>query len=115
VFNHRYGICAGGNASARHDLDALPRSYRTFKDASSAEFADAFEPRARRGCIGGTHSEPVTRGSIEWRIIAVRKDRLGQDAAKRLFNLDDFAMRRSPKGFGDFDYFLPRVSIGEHG
>src|ERR1019366_8985034 len=90
VLDHRYGVRSGRNARARHDLDALSRPQQTFKNASRADFTDAFEPRARRGRIRGPQGETVTRGTVEGRIVAVGKNRLRQDAAKGVLDFDGF-------------------------
>ena len=64
--------------------------------------------------VRGTHSETITSGPVEGRIIAVCKNGLGEDAAKRLLNFDGFALQRPLNGPGDLDYVAPRVSVGQH-
>jgi hypothetical protein len=111
VFNHYDGIRAFGNASARHNLNALSRLKRSCKTAASAEFSNALQPSARCRSVRCSQSESIPRGAIEGRIVAVRTYIARQHSAKRLFDFDVFPPQRTPEGSGDVDYFLPRISV----
>ena len=93
VFHHHHGVRAGGQGSARHDLDRLTRADGAVKDGSGANFADHFE---FSGQIGGADGEPVASRACEGRIVAVGRDVLGQNAAGGLQGRDGFGSREGP-------------------
>jgi hypothetical protein len=114
VLNHHHGIRTLRHAGAGHDLDALPSQNRRFEASARAKFSDAFESRAGSLRIGGTHRETITRGTVKWRIVTIGEDRFGQNAAKSLLDFDLNAEQRPLDASSDVDYFLPRVSVGQH-
>ena len=62
-----------------------------------------------------TRTSPIARRSVKRRIVAISQDRRGQYAAKCLLDFD-LCLQQGPRGGpGDLNYFLPRVSVGQHG
>ncbi len=65
-----------------------PGSTAHFKVSARAKFADAFEARARRLRVRCANCKTVAGRAIKGRIVAIGKDRRGQDAAKRLLDFN---------------------------
>jgi hypothetical protein len=113
VLDHHYRIGAGRHSRAGHDLHALARADHAIEAAARLDFASAAQ-RGARSDILGAQGEAIADGTIERRIIAIRRDGLGQHASAGARKLDRFRGERAAQSANRGDHFFAGFFEGEH-
>ena len=92
MFHHDNRVGAFGDRSAGHDFDAFRRVDDALELFTGAHLADdANAP----GHVARPDREAVAHGAVEWRIIAIGRNVVSENSARRVFDRDGFPARKN--------------------